>query len=122
MKKNYELWYDDEQDILRFRLLGMLIEEDVCSILPEVQGLVGGNRRFLLLADLSQNPSGLISKRARQAFKERAQLAPIDQIAVTGANPATRMIAKVALMVMGRSDTARFFKSEAEAITWLKGE
>ncbi|MBD3286652.1 STAS/SEC14 domain-containing protein, partial [candidate division WOR-3 bacterium] len=44
-----------------------------------------------------------------------------DKVAVVGASPGARMIAKVALAITGVSKISRFFKTEDEALAWLKG-
>ncbi|MBN2381015.1 hypothetical protein JXM67_14550 [candidate division WOR-3 bacterium] len=44
----------------------------------------------------------------------------LDKIAIIGANPAMRMIAKIVFSITGSSMYARFLKTEKKALDWLK--
>jgi hypothetical protein len=117
---NYEMWFDEENGVLCVKTLAMLEKADVDEILPKVAEYLEGKEHRYILGDLSQNPTGLLSKDARNAFKDNAKYLEVEKIAIIGANPSIRMIAKIALTIMGSSDIAKFFKTEEEAIAWLK--
>ncbi|MBD3286651.1 hypothetical protein GF338_09980 [candidate division WOR-3 bacterium] len=117
---NYKMWYSDDHEVLYVKTFAMITSEDVNQIMPQVTQIFKGKSRSLILADLSDNPSGLLSKEARGAFKKHAESFKVDKIAIKGANPPIRMIAKIALTIIGSSDIARFFKEEEEALAWLK--
>jgi hypothetical protein len=119
---NYEMWFDDAHGVLWVKTLAMLEKADVDEILPKVAEYLEGKKHRYILGDLSQNPSGLLSKDARNAFKENARYLNVEKIAIIGANHSIRMIAKIALTIMGSSDIAKFFKTEEEALVWLEGE
>ncbi|NLI97722.1 STAS/SEC14 domain-containing protein [bacterium] len=120
-KMNYEMWFDEKNGVLYVKTLAMLERADVEDIIPEVAEMLAGKEHRYILGDLAQNPSGLLTKDARTAFKENAENLQVDKIAIIGANPSIRMIAKIALTIMGKSDIAKFFKTEEEALVWLKG-
>lgn len=120
--KNYEMWFDEENGVLKVRTLAMLERNDVDEIISKIAEFYEGKEHRYLMGDLSDNPSGLLSKGARTAFKENADNFAVDKIAIIGANPSTRMIAKIALTIMGKSNIASFFKTKEEALTWLKGK
>jgi hypothetical protein len=119
---NYEMRFDEENGVLLVKTLAMLEKADVEEIIPKVAEMLAGKEHRYILGDLSQNPSGLLSKDARNAFKENAEKLMVDKIAIIGANHSIRMIAKIALTIMGKSGIAKFFKTEEEAIKWLKEE
>ena len=121
-KLNYKIWFDEEQGVLIVKTLAMLEKADVDEIIPKVAEYLDGKEHRYILGDLSENPTGLLSKGARTAFKENADNLKVEKIAIIGANPSIRMIAKIALTIMGKSDIAKFFKTREEAISWLKGE
>ncbi|MBN2379323.1 STAS/SEC14 domain-containing protein [candidate division WOR-3 bacterium] len=119
---NYEMWYNEEHEVLYVKTLAMLKEEDVNEIMPKVGQILEDKTRRLIIGDLSDNPTGLLSKGAREAFRKNADKIKVDKIAVIGANPSIRMIAKIALVVMGKSQIAKFFSEEDDALRWLKGD
>lgn len=119
---NYTIRYDEEHDALYVKTLAMLTAEDVHEMIPKIKEIFKGKGHRRVIGDISQNPAGLLSKDARNAFRSFADELVFDKIAIIGANPATRMIAKIALQVMGRANVSRFFQSEEEALDWLKGE
>ncbi|NLI97729.1 STAS/SEC14 domain-containing protein [bacterium] len=119
---NYEMRFDEKRGVLYVKTLAMLEKADVDEILPKVAECFEGKEHRYILGDLSQNPSGLLSKDARNAFKENAKYLDVEKIAIIGANPSIRMIAKIALTIMGSSNIAKFFKTEDEALAWLKEE
>jgi alpha-L-fucosidase len=72
------------------------------------------------LANISQNRQGFVDQEARKALKQFSDTLKFDKVAVTGANPATRMIMKIASSIMGISKITRFLKTDEEALAWLK--
>ncbi|MBD3285310.1 hypothetical protein GF338_03135 [candidate division WOR-3 bacterium] len=80
-------------------------------------------KRRLVLVDMShdKDPSSM-SKEARKAYAEHTEIIKPEKVAMVGANPVARMVAKIALSIMGRSDITKFFKTEDEALAWLKGD
>lgn len=119
--KNYEMWFDNEHGVLFVKTLAMLEKKDVDEMIPKIAEVFDGKEHRYILGDLSENPTGLLSKGARTAFKENAENLVVEKIAILGANPSIRMIAKIALTIMGKADIAKFFKTRDEAIVWLKG-
>jgi len=119
---NYKVWFDEKNGILRVDMFQTLVEEDIHEIVPMVEKEFEGRQHQYILADLSKSTSDPISQSARKAFKKYTDSMNYDRIAVIGLNPATRMIAKIVLGIIGKSDVSKFFKTDEEAITWLKGE
>ncbi|MBN2379316.1 STAS/SEC14 domain-containing protein [candidate division WOR-3 bacterium] len=119
---NYKIWFDKELGVARFKVLAMLTEEDVNEYIPGLNKLLRGKEYRCVLGDLSENPPGMLDGSARKAFKSQAKELDWDKIAFFGAAPASRMLAKAAVFALGMSKITRFFKTEEEAISWLKGE
>jgi len=119
----YEVKKDKENGLLRLVIYSSLVKADVDELMPIMAAELDKMKRRLVLVDMSQdkNPSSM-SKEARKAYKEHAAAINTEKVAMVGANPVTRMTAKIALSVLGQSDRTRFFKSEEEAFVWLKGE
>jgi hypothetical protein len=60
----------------------------------------------------------------RKTVAEEVTALNLDKVAILGANSVLRMMAKILLAVIGNKWSAetRFFGSEGEALTWIKGE
>lgn len=119
---NYKMWYDEERGVLYVKTLAMLTGPDVHQLMPEMIKVFADKPHRYVIGDLSDNPTGLLTRAARQAFKEYAKDFKIDKGAIIGTNPSTKMIAKIAISVMGLSDKVKLFKTEAQALTWFKEE
>ncbi|MBD3285311.1 hypothetical protein GF338_03140 [candidate division WOR-3 bacterium] len=115
----YKIWFDDKKGVLYVKTFKTIDAEDIHRLMPEVDRLLGGNPHRYILGDLSENPSDLLTKEARQAFKKYKDV-EYDRIAVIGVNPITRMVVKIAIKIIGQSDKTRFFNSEDEALKWLR--
>lgn len=122
MSKNYKTWYDEERGVLYLKTFHTMTEEDVREAMALNETEYKGLDIQYALVDMSEATAEPISKGARKAFKEHTSILNYRKIAVVGANPAVRMLAKVALAVIGKSKSTRFFKTEADALVWLKGK
>jgi hypothetical protein len=117
----YEIWYDEDNDLLRVKTFEGLTKEDYGKLIDEIEATLAGKKPHFALGDLSAgHPPGILDKEVRQIFKDRASSLEFDKIAIISASPSIRMISKIVFKVIGRSQSARFFKTEEEALTWLK--
>lgn len=123
--EKYIMYYDDENDILNLKLLGMMFAEDLPQFIPRYQKLLEGKPRRYLLIDMVESvkmdPS-ILNKEMRNAYKELLNQMDIDKAAIFGTTPAMRMVSRVALVLSKWSDITKFFKTKEEALGWLKGE
>lgn len=118
----YKVWYNEEVEALYIQTFERLTKDDVGEIMARVNATLEGRQRRFVMVDLSEGSSDMVDKEARQAFKEIADPDDFEKLAVFGANPSVRMLAKVVLAITGVSSKTRFFKTEAQALRWLKGE
>lgn len=120
----YKVWYNLEADALYIQTFEKLDKNDVYDIMSEVNKELEGKGRRSVVVDLTHGSSAMVDKEARKAFKELAtpEAFASEKIAVFGASPAVRMLAKVILTITGVSKKTRFFKTEDDALRWLKGE
>lgn len=118
---NYKAWFNEDNGVLYVKTFKTMDEKDVHDLMPRIEELFENRKPRLILGDLAENPSDPLTKEARQAFKEYSTV-DYDRIAVIGVNPFTRMIVKIAVKIVGQADKTRFFKTEEEALTWLKGD
>jgi anti-anti-sigma regulatory factor len=123
--KKYELSYNDKDDIMYLRILGVITGEDLQELMPRIQKMFEGKTRRVTLIDMSQTAHvgpQVMTKEMREAYKQLTDLMDADKSAIFGASPAVRMAAKIALAVAKKSKSTRFFKTKEEALAWLKGE
>ncbi len=119
---NYKLWFNEKHGVLYVQVLRTLTKNDIETIIPEIKINLEGKPHRYLLGDLSEQKTvdGILDKDARQALRDLASDASYEKIAVIGVRPMTRMIAKIGISVAGKGDISRFFKTEDEALSWLK--
>jgi hypothetical protein len=118
----YEIKCLEDQGVVRIRTFDTLTSEDVHRLMPELAEAFKDKEHKLLFADLTQNVTGgMLDKGARRAIKELSDIVEFDKVGVIGVTQVARMFVKIALSLV-RNQTARFFKTEEEAMAWLKGE
>ncbi|MBN2379296.1 STAS/SEC14 domain-containing protein [candidate division WOR-3 bacterium] len=119
----YEIRLDKEHGLLRLIIFESIDKENVDEMMPAMARELDTMTRRLVLVDMSNDKNSTsMTKRARKAYKEHAAAINTDKVAMVGASPITRMFAKIALGVMGKSEQTRFFKTEEDALAWLKGD
>jgi anti-anti-sigma regulatory factor len=117
--------YDDQNEVLYLKVLGVMDNEALRELLPRYQKLLEGRPRRYILIDMSESvqmDTSVMTKEMRASYKELLNQMSTDKSAIFGASPALRMVAKIALAVIGKSDVTHFFKTKDEALAWLKGE
>jgi hypothetical protein len=119
---NYKIWFDEGAGAAYLKVINMLNADDVHGILPGLNKLLEGKDHRYVVVDVTDNPPGLLDQPARKAFKSYAKKIDFDKIAMFGAKPFIRMLAKAAVMALGKFDITKFFEAEDEALAWLKGK
>jgi len=122
--EKYLLSYNEEDDILYLKILGITKSEDLRELMPRVQKLLEGKTRRRALVDMSESvplDASMMTREMRDTYKELNNLMNADKAAILGASPSVRMVARIVLAVTGKSKTAKFFKTKEEALAWLKG-
>lgn len=122
--KNYKLWYDEELKALRIKIIAMLTKEDAKILLPLVNKRLKDKPHRYLVVDLSDIPiQQMLDKESRLAFRNAAsEPGDYDKVAIFGAIPVVRMLARIILVVTGVSKVTRFFAGSKDALAWIKGK
>lgn len=119
--RNYRIWYDFNLDALRIKNYYPLTKDDVTRLLPLVNKILEDKKQRCFLVDLTGLPiEKMVDKDSRQVIRNYKDNKEFDKIAVFGASPVIRMIAKVMISVAGSSGSTKFFKSEDEAVDWIR--
>lgn len=119
MNKGFDTRLDEANKIVYLKTYRTLTEQDVNSLMELANTEYKDKDIHYCLIDMSQATSEPVSKAAREVFKKYADSLTYKRVAVVGATPSTRMLAKVALAVVGKSKVARFFKTEEDALHWF---
>ena len=123
-EKEREIWvggnrvYLGEDNILRLTILGEVDEETEIGINEacyKLMNMVEGKVNTFI--DL--NKAGKTSPRARKRQKEISEHEKVGKIVFFGLHPVARVVAAF-LMGISRKKDMRFFKTEEEALAWLK--
>jgi hypothetical protein len=117
----HELYYDGEKQVIVLRIKGEFKIDEARETLRMMEDLTGGMDSILVLTDMSEAPARL-DRDVRELMKDITKKINIAKTALVMTNPAVRMVSKIVVSAMGNSDNSGFFKTEEEAMAWLKGE
>lgn len=121
-KVKHSIQCDSDSGAVVLKVVGDFTIEDATETFEKVKGLLVTNPTTCILADLSQSPNLTIDRETRRKIQEAGLNLEFQKLAFVGVSPVTRMIAKVVLAVLSKIKESRFFNSEEEALSWLKGE
>ena len=123
-EKDREIWigenslYLDEDNIIRITIVGELDEETQIGINEAGYKLMNtAEGKVNALVDL--NKAGKVSPEARKRQKEISEYEKTVKVALFGLHPVARVIASF-FMGISRNKDMRFFKTEKEALAWLR--
>ena len=117
----HKVYYDEENKVLVLRVIGEYTIEDAEETTKVMEKITDEKGVQSFLADLTQTPPKL-DKKVRQLMREQSERYNLGKMALVITNPAVRMIGKIVISTMGSGDSTGFFKTEEEALAWLKGE
>lgn len=121
-EKNFKIWFDEESGILRSEVYKPFNTENSIALFDEMSGKYTEKQQRYILVFLGENAQDMISKETRRVFREKGQQSKWKKIAIYGAKPGVRMLAKVILTAIGRGNATKFFATEKECLEWLKAE
>ncbi|MBN2379295.1 STAS/SEC14 domain-containing protein [candidate division WOR-3 bacterium] len=123
--EKYILSYDDKDNILYLKILGVMEIENIRELMPRFNKMFEGKPRRYALVDMSESvqmDTSVMTKEMRDAYKELGNMMDADKAAIVGATPVLRMIAKIVIAITRRAKTTQFFKTKEDAVSWMKGD
>lgn len=111
---------DKQLGVVRAKTKGSFTMQELDKSMEELKKLFLNMDKKLLLADVRENDRVMATKEERVRMRELSKDLTWDKAAVVGADTLVRMSAKIVLAAIGLSKTTRFFKTEDEALRWLK--
>lgn len=122
----HKIWYDEENEVLREKIIGSLTEEEVPEFLESVDAIFKNKEHCHAVIDLSEASNQIYTTGGRKKLAEgSAKLGYNEKVAFVGANPRVKMIAKVLIAgtrFVGKPIASRFFDTDEEALSWLREE
>jgi DNA-directed RNA polymerase subunit F len=116
---NHEVRFDEKQGILYVRFVEEVTPEEYREVSQQILSMPEAERRRILI-DVSEASMPKWSREVRKALAESSTAPPNTRSAVVGISPALRVLSKAIILVAGKRAETRFFKTEQEAIDWLK--
>ena len=117
----HKAWYDEENELLRVEAIGPYSTQDAITLGEIGQELLEGKPRRQLIVDL-KGVTTMESRETRTVQNRVLKELGVTDVAYVGATAAVRIVAKV-LMKLGSLDTSTdFFKTDDEALNWLKNK
>ncbi|MBN2381017.1 STAS/SEC14 domain-containing protein [candidate division WOR-3 bacterium] len=117
----HKVYFDEVNNIPRIDIHGRLEVEDIAPLVENIEQILKAESTGYLLSDVSDLPSYQIDRKTRRALQERGKVLGLTKIAMLGASPAIRMIARLVIKLLGGETAYHFFSEEKEAVAWLKG-
>ena len=118
--EKFEIIYDRDSHVIMVKPFQTWGKDDVETAVPIIKKLISKNECRRVLANLTENQQGFVTREARGVLKKYADDLRFDKAAIVGTNPATRMVMKIAVSILGNSHNTRFFKTKEEALEWLE--
>jgi len=120
---NHEVTFNKTNRVITVLLTDKINADDARAIIKSMDKIFADNGDQLnVLGDLAQVPSFQLDRETRRILQDGAKDYNLGKIAIIGANPTIRMFAKIIVAVLGKNKDSGFFKTEEDALTWLKKE
>ncbi len=115
----HEIYYDSENDLVRFDLHEDYMLDQVPAVKEKVLEVLEGKpyRQMLITTEKSHK---FENRETREKTNQIIHETGITDMAFIGASAAVRMILKVILKSGDRKTNGNFFKTQEEGIKWLK--
>lgn len=117
--KNFKHWYDEKEGLLRINVLQRFDPEATDKFFTTVAEYTKEQQRYVLCF-VDDDAQKLVDKETRKVAAQKGNVIQWGNIAIWGAKPGIRMVAKIVLTAVGKGKDLKFFDSEDECVTWLK--
>jgi hypothetical protein len=114
----HRVFYDKDHGVMRVAFVGEVNAKSYIAVVERVNAFPEAER-MRTLVDLTQTTAPSWDRATRQALADHSVDTPGSKMAVFGASPLVRIVAKMMVVALGQTDTTRFFASESDALKWL---
>lgn len=118
----HRLDYDERLGVLFVRVVKDVSPDEFLEVNRKITSMLEEKRRRILI-DASDAVIPRWNRQMREAIlKGTSVTSPNTRTAVIGLSPALRVFSKAIINVAGKYSETKFFKTEDEALAWLKEE
>ncbi|MBN2379307.1 STAS/SEC14 domain-containing protein [candidate division WOR-3 bacterium] len=117
----HEIFYNTEFEAAYIVHYDRVNADDARQIIDSVAELLEGKKHRYMVDDISRVSMTKLDKETRAVFAKAGEKIQLEKIAMIGADPMTRMMSKVVVALTGEAKRTKFFRTEQEALAWLKG-
>jgi hypothetical protein len=117
----YKIWWDDKNKVARVYVTGELHEALTYEIREQAKQFIeerGGSMDWLVIVENFTYPM-TASSRERKGIAEAIKFLAVGKIAMVGISGAIKALLTFILKAAGHNNI-KFFKTEEEALKWLK--
>jgi hypothetical protein len=120
-EKKYKMWFDKESGILRTEIYVAFDPETATIYFDKILDFPDEQQRYVMVL-LGVDAQEVVGKETRKILREKTVRSKWEKIAIYGAKPALRMLAKIMVTAIGRAKNTKFYATEEECLDWLKAE
>lgn len=117
----HKVWYDDQNEVAFLELLDNFLKVDLEPMYTKLHEVLEGKPYRQLIVVMSKN-SKVEDRETRELLNKGLDEEKITEIAFVGFHAAGRMIAKVLIKTGAIKINGEFFKTQEEAINWIKNK
>ena len=117
----HKMWYDTNLEILFLEFTSDYIKTDVPEIEKKIAEMLDGKPYRQMLIRIS-NVYKVENRETRELSNKALEKAGISEVAFVGGSAANRIIAKVLIKTGAVKTKGEFFKTEEDAINWIKSK
>jgi len=117
----HKVWFDEEKGVARMKIIDDFTLDDAKALLETLKIFYKGKDKRYIICDFSENKGKPIDNETRRWMSKNAASIAWNKIAFVGMAPVYRVVAKVMTTVGGQAENTGFFKTDEEALAWLKG-
>lgn len=118
-RKKFQHWFDEKEGFLHVNVLERYDPEATAQFFSDMATYPEEQQRYVICF-VNDDAQKLVDKETRKVAAEKGKVIKWGNIAIWGAKPGLRMVAKIVLTAVGKGKSLRFFDSENEGVAWLK--
>lgn len=118
-RKKFKHWYDEKDGFLHVNVLERYDPESTELFFSDMGQYPEEQQRYVLCF-VDDDAQKLVDKETRKVAAEKGKVIKWGNIAIWGAKPGLRMVAKIVLTAVGKGRDLKFFDNEEDCVAWLK--
>lgn len=120
----YKIHFDEEYEIVRIEFYHNLGDDDTSGFAKELESVLKGRNCIGAILDhgtLQDKGLPKMSRKARREFGEIAAKSGVKKLAMVAVPAIVKTVSNtIGILAKGNDVKTKFFKTEAEALAWLK--